>query len=84
MRQRTLIRNATIYDGTGGRPFFGDVLIGGGLIRKIGRFLHEEDCTVVDGSGKILTPGFINCHSPVSYTHLDVYKRQISQRTAVL
>lgn len=63
MKQRTLIRNATIYDGTGGRPFFGDVLIGGGLIQKIGRFLHEEDCTVVDGSGKILTPGFINCHS---------------------
>lgn len=36
MKQRTLIRNATIYDGTGGRPFFGDVLIGGGFVQKIG------------------------------------------------
>jgi len=63
MENRTLIQNVTIYDGTGNKPFQGDVLIGGGLIQKVGRFLHEADCTVVDGTGKILTPGFINCHS---------------------
>ncbi|GAA6394915.1 D-aminoacylase [Clostridiales bacterium] len=63
MDNQTLIRNVKIYDGTGGRPFYGDVLMGSGLIQKIGRFLNEDRCSVVDGTGKILTPGFINCHS---------------------
>ena len=63
MNDKTLIRNVKIYDGTGSRPFFGDVLIGSGLILKVGRYLKAEDCTIVDGTGKILTPGFINCHS---------------------
>ena len=31
---------------------------------------------VVDVSGKVLFPGLIDTHVPVSYTHLDVYKRQ--------
>lgn len=63
MSDRTLIKNVKIYDGTGSRPFYGDVLTGGGLIQKVGPFLSEQDCTVTDGAGKILTPGFINCHS---------------------
>ena len=62
MINKTLIKNAVIYDGTGSHPFTGDVLIGDGLIQKVGLFL-EEDCAVVDGTGKILSPGFINCHS---------------------
>ena len=34
---------------------------------------------VYDGRGRLLMPGFYNshAHSPVSYTHLDVYKRQV-------
>lgn len=63
MENETLIRNVKIYDGTGGRPFLGDVLIGDGLIQRVSRFLPEMDCPVIDGTGKILTPGFINCHS---------------------
>lgn len=63
MRDKTLIQNVKVYDGTGDRPFFADVLIGDGLIERIGRFLPTTGCTVVDGAGKILTPGFINCHS---------------------
>ena len=63
MEQKTLIQNAKIYDGTGNRPFFGDVLIEDGTIQRVGKFLPTNDCTVVDASGKVLTPGFINCHS---------------------
>lgn len=63
MKDETLIKNVKIYDGTGNKAFVGDVLIGDGLIKKIGHFIHEKDCEVVDGTGKILTPGFINCHS---------------------
>ena len=63
MENRTMIKNTKIYDVTGGRAFFGDVLIEGDKIKRIGRYLREENCEVVDGTGKILTPGFINCHS---------------------
>ena len=63
MKNRTLIKNAKIYDGTGSKPFYGDVLIEGELISKVGRFIDAPDAEVVDGEGKILTPGFINCHS---------------------
>lgn len=63
MGKQILIRNAKIYDGTGGRPFYGDVRIADGKISQVGRFLDGTDCEIVDGTGKILTPGFINCHS---------------------
>lgn len=60
---RTLIKNAEIYDGTGSRPFRGDVLIGDGKILKVSRFIDETDCDIVDAAGLVLTPGFINTHS---------------------
>lgn len=63
MEQQTLIQNVKIYDGTGDRPFYGNVLIGNGIIQKVGKDVVGENCAVVDGTGKILTPGFINCHS---------------------
>ena len=37
-------------------------------------FLSEAE--IINGEGLLLTPGFIDSHVPVSYTHLDVYKRQ--------
>lgn len=63
MTARTLIKNAKIYDGTGNKAFYGDVLTEGEKIVKVGRYVHAEDCSVVDGTGKCLSPGFINCHS---------------------
>jgi len=63
MNGKALIKNATIYDGSGDRPFVGDVLIEGGLIRRVARFIRVTDCETIDAAGKILTPGFINCHS---------------------
>ena len=37
---------------------------------------------VIDGSGMLAMPGLCNMHThtPVSYTHLDVYKRQYHGR----
>lgn len=64
MAQKSIIiRNATIYDGTGDRPFAADVMIKDGLIAEIGLHLHAQDALQVDGTGKVLSPGFINTHS---------------------
>ena len=60
---RTLIKGAIIADGTGKKPYKGSVLIDGMRITGIitGEKLPEAD-TVIDASGKTLTPGFIDIH----------------------
>ena len=58
-----LIRNATIYDGTGNTPFKGDVMISGERISVIGPGLNCEDCEIIDAGGLALAPGFIDCHA---------------------
>ena len=68
---KVLIKNSKIYDGTGGRPFISDVLIEDGIIKKIGLNLEIDNSEIVDGTGKILTPGFINTHS---HSELEIFK----------
>jgi imidazolonepropionase-like amidohydrolase len=65
----TLIRGATIFDGTGARIDNGDVLVENGLISAVGQDLDIPDgATIVDATGRYLTPGIIDVHS-----HLGVY-----------
>lgn len=56
-----LIQNGTIYDGSGGAPFTGDVAINGEKIVYTGPTLKNARAkTVVDATGKIVSPGFVN------------------------
>lgn len=67
--QTTLLQNATVLDGIGGQIEGGDVLIVDGKISAIGDELAPPDgATIVDASGKWVTPGIIDNHS-----HLGVY-----------
>lgn len=68
---RTLIKNATIYDGSGNKPFFADVLVDGCIIAKIGIIPAEDTDQVVDANGLALSPGFINTHS---HMELEIFK----------
>lgn len=64
-----LVRNGTICDGTGEDPFAGDLAIRDGRIIAVGRDLEAEGATahhVVDASGRIVAPGFLDPH-----THYD-------------
>ena len=72
-----LFRNAKVIDGTGNPWFYGDVGVEGGTVAAVlppGSTARAR--RVEDVDGKALCPGFVDGHSPVSYTHLDVYKRQ--------
>ncbi|MEV4800277.1 hypothetical protein AB0K18_09685 [Nonomuraea sp. NPDC049421] len=40
----------------------GDVLIADGAIQAIGRDLQDEHARVIDGSGTVVLPGFIDTH----------------------
>lgn len=65
----TLITNATILDGVGGKIDRGSVLIENGRIAAIGSDIEAPDgAETVDADGKWVTPGIIDNHS-----HLGVY-----------
>lgn len=59
----TLIRNAHIMDGRGGEPWVGDVAIEGGHISAVGHIPEYGARQLIDGSGHILAPGFIDVHT---------------------
>ncbi len=70
---RILIKNAEIFDGTGNRPFCGDVLVEGAIIKQVAPRIKAQDTdTVVDAAGMALAPGFINTHS---HLELELLKR---------
>ncbi len=58
-----VFKNATIIDGTGKSAFRGDVRIAGGKIAKIGRIKPSKDDEVIDATGLVLAPGFIDIHN---------------------
>ena len=60
-----VIRNGTIYDGKGGKPYLADLAISGKKIAKIGD-IEESGSKEIDAQGKIITPGFVDIH-----THYD-------------
>jgi imidazolonepropionase-like amidohydrolase len=59
-----LIRNATIMTAANGTLENTDILVQNGKISKIGKALKaSSNAQVIDGSGKFITPGIVDCHS---------------------
>ena len=54
------IRNGTIYDGSGGEPYAGDILINGDKIVAAGPAAKARGRTEIDATGLAVAPGFIN------------------------
>ena len=68
---RTVFTNIGIYDGTGKRPYRGEVSVQGNRIEKVvrnGQKLPRRGAAVVDGEGATLMPGLVNAHCHMSYT----------------
>lgn len=61
----TSIINAWVYDGTGNPPYKRDVGIRGGKITFLSKRCEAEN--IIDASGLVLSPGFIDIHN-----HLDM------------
>ncbi len=55
-----LIRNGTIYDGSGAPPTVGDVAINGDQIASIGSLENARGRTEIEARGLAVAPGFIN------------------------
>ncbi len=57
-----LIQNARIADGSGNPMYHADVAVKDGKIVRLGVGLGQAK-TVIDGTGRVLAPGFIDVHS---------------------
>ena len=55
-----IIRNGTIYDGSGSEGYVADVAISGDRVTEIGHNLPGRGKKEVDASGMAVTPGYIN------------------------
>jgi N-acyl-D-amino-acid deacylase len=55
-----VIRHGTIYDGSGAKPFAGEIAIDGDRIVAVGRRVRGTGRVEVDAAGKAVAPGFIN------------------------
>ena len=55
-----IIRSGVIYDGSGGQPYVGDILINGDKIVAAGPAAKARGRTEIDATGLAVAPGFIN------------------------
>lgn len=67
-----LIKNGKIIDGTGNPWFYGDIGIRDGRVAAIGKLNHGQASTVLDATGLIVAPGFIDVHTHIEGSVLDV------------
>ena len=64
-----VVRGGEILDGSGGKPFVGDVAVKGDRIAYVGPHALGRGKTEIDAHGKAIAPGFINMlsHSEDSF-----------------
>ncbi len=60
-----LIKNAKILDGTGNSWFYGDIAVSGGKILQIGKLSGWNAKKVIDATGLVAAPGFIDVHTHI-------------------
>ncbi|MGI6344569.1 MAG: N-acyl-D-amino-acid deacylase family protein [Bacillota bacterium] len=58
-----IIKNGRLVDGTGNAWFYGDVAVQGERIAAVGRLDGARAKRVIDASGLVVAPGFIDAHS---------------------
>jgi N-acyl-D-amino-acid deacylase len=60
-----LLRNGKIIDGTGNNWYYGNVAIKDGKIFKIDRDINLPAKKIIDATGLIIAPGFIDVHTHI-------------------
>lgn len=77
-----LIKNATVLTATKGTLEGTDILIQNGKIAKIGKNLSSNG-TVIDATGKFITPGIIDGHSHSMLDAINEGSRSVTSMTTV-
>ena len=78
-----IIKNGTIYDGSGNKPYKADLGIIGDSIAFIGNLSNSKAKTEIDASGLAVSPGFINMLSWANVSLIEDGKSQSDIRQGV-
>jgi N-acyl-D-amino-acid deacylase len=63
-----LIRNGQVVDGSGAPRYRAEVAVDGGRIVEVGQIEDAEAETVLDASGCVVAPGFVDMHSHADFS----------------
>ena len=76
-----LFRNVTVIDGSGGPQYRGDVAVKGDRIVEIAPAILGSAQHDIDGTGRVLAPGFIDVHThdDINVIRMPEYLPKISQ-----
>jgi N-acyl-D-amino-acid deacylase len=76
-----LFRNVTVIDGSGGAQYRADVAVKGERIAQIAPSISESAHHEIDGTGRVLAPGFIDVHThdDINVIRMPEYLPKISQ-----
>ncbi|MFH2130339.1 MAG: amidohydrolase family protein [bacterium] len=64
---RTLLKNGLIVDGTGARPYLGNLLINGDKIETVTAGEIDFKGKTIDCAGRVVAPGVIDMHSHMDW-----------------
>jgi N-acyl-D-amino-acid deacylase len=78
-----IIRNGTVYDGSGEKPFTGDIAIRGDKIVAIGNLAGARAKVEIDAAGLAVAPGFINMLSWATESLIEDGRSQSDLRQGV-
>ncbi len=78
-----IIRNGTVYDGSGGAGTQVDVAIAGDTIAAVGDLAGARAVTEIDATGRAVSPGFINMLSWATESLIEDPKSQSDIRQGV-
>jgi len=57
-----IIKNGIINDAVSREPYVADILIVDGKIKEIGKNIEAKTDTIIDATGKMIYPGFVEAH----------------------
>ena len=80
MPERILICKGRILDAANGTDMTGDVLLDGGKVAEVGTSLSPDGARVIDASGLIVAPGFVDLHTHLREPGFE-YKESIETGT---
>ena len=78
-----VIRNGTIYDGSGSEPYVGNVALQGDTIASIGKQENVRGKIEIDATGLAVAPGFINMLSWATVSLIEDGRAQSDIRQGV-
>jgi len=83
-KNEVLIRNATVLTAAKGTLENTDILIKDGKITRIGKNLKAaSNAQTIDGSGKFVTPGIVDCHSHTMLDAVNEFSYSVTSMTRI-